>query len=229
MHALFLSTVWRPGSWLIRPTAILLLAGPLAAAQTSAPPMPPAAASATPAPPAAAEAGPALRHNIIKFNPLSLMAGGISVFYERVLTPHASVVAGYGSGGPGFGFRRELVKDEFTYRRGTVEFRYYFRGQGAGGLYAGPYLRAGTLRVSHFEPDPPTQHLTGTYQIRQATVWVPGALVGYQLLRKWLALDAFVGLQAQVLSGTVNRGNQVVEGLTSPVALRTGLTVGVPF
>ena len=202
---------------MIFPLIALLLGTRLAAAQTPAPPAP------------APAAGPALRHNIIKFNPLSLLAGGVSVFYERLLTPHVSVVVGYGSGGPGFGFRRELATGEYTYRRGTVEARYYFGRRGPAGLYAGPYLRGGTLRAMQFEPDPPTQYLTGTYQTRQATVWVPGALVGYQLLRKWVAIDAFVGLQAQLLDGTVNRSNQVVEGMTSPVALRTGLAVGVPF
>lgn len=227
MRPFFLALAnYRSGTRLIRPLVALLLLGPrLAAAQA---PAPPASTASVPAP-SVAEAGPALRHNIIKFNPLSLLAGGVSVFYERLLTPHVSVVAGYGCGGPGFGFRRELGTGAYMYRRGTAEVRYYFGSRGAAGLYAGPYLRSGTLRESHFEPDPPTQHFTGTNKTAQATVWVPGALVGYQLLRRWVAIDAFVGLQAQLLDGTINRSNQVVEGMTSPITLRTGLTVGVPF
>ena len=203
------------------PLVALLLGVRLAAAQS---PVPTALPAGT-----APEAGPALRYNIIKFNPISLIVNSVSVFYERLLTPHVSVVVGYSCGGPGYGFRRELGTGQYLFRRGTAEARYYFGKRGGAGLYAGPYLRAGTLRESHFEPDPPTQHFTGTNKTAQATLWVPGVLVGYQIMRRWVAIDAFAGLQAQFVDGTINRSNQVVEGMTSPVTLRTGLTVGVPF
>ena len=227
MRLLFLALAnCRPGTRLIRPVVALLLLGTrLAVAQAAGPPAPTASVPAPPAP----EAGPALRHNIIKFNPLSLLAGGVSVFYERLLTPlsrrsSATAAAARASASGGSWERGHTGTGAAPPQPATTS-----GGRGGAGLYAGPYLRAGTLRESHFEPDPPTQHFTGTNKTAQATVWVPGMLVGYQLLRRWVAIDAFAGLQAQLVDGAINRSNQVVEGMTSAVTLRTGLTVGVPF
>ena len=175
--------------------------------------------------------GPYPRHNIIKINPLSLAVGSFSLFYEHSITSRLSVVVGYGSAGRDFGFSNQIDNGKYKLRRGTVEMRRYWgRGKGPlSGLYAGPYLRAGALQESSHVDDPPGQHVTGRWQTKMAFIWAPGLMGGYQLVARWVAVDAFVGLQAQVVSGNLAGSNQVVQGLTGAVALRAGLTVGIPF
>ena len=178
-----------------------------------------------------AVSGPHPRHNVIKINPLSLAVGSFSLFYEHSLTSRLSVVVGYGSAGRDFGFSNQIDNGKYNLRRGTVELRrYWSRGKGPlSGLYAGPYLRAGALQESRHVDDPPGQHITGRWQTNTAFVWAPGVMGGYQLVARWVAIDAFVGLQAQIVSGNLAGSNEVVQGLTSAVAPRVGLTVGIPF
>ena len=176
-----------------------------------------------------AKAAPETRHNVLKINPLSLAVGQLSVFYEHAFSARLSVVVGYGIGANNYSFGSRLEHGGCTYQRGTVEVRRYWRNQGLRGWYTGPYLRVAQLRESHFTADPPGQHLIGSWQTQQALIWVPGFMIGHQLVTRWFVLDSFAGLQAQVVAGSLNRSNQVVEGMTSAVALRVGLTVGVPF
>ena len=172
---------------------------------------------------------PATRHNIIKINPLSLSVGQLSVFYEHALTRQVSAVVGYGIGGNNFSFGSALAQGGCTYQRGTLEIRRYWGKNGIKGWYTGPYLRVSQLRVSHFEPNPAGQHVTGSWQVQHSLVWMPGILAGHQWLIRRFAFEVFAGLQGQIVAGTLDRSNQVVEGMTSPVSYRVGLTVGLPF
>lgn len=164
--------------------------------------------------------------NVFKINPLSLLAGGVSVFYERAITKHTSLVVGYGSVGKHFGFSNEIAQGSSLFRRGTIEVRHYWAGTAPGGFYTGPYLRVGQLRDSYYAKTDPTN---GSWKLEQAVIIAPGLLAGYHLVQKHFALDGFAGLQAQVVNGSLQSSNQVVEGFISSVALRVGLTVGLPF
>ena len=172
---------------------------------------------------------PSSRRNAFKINPLSLAAGQLSVFYERALTDQTSVVVGYGVGANNGGFGRKLENGGCTYRRATVEVRRYWKKPALRGFYAGPYLRLTQLRESYFKKEPPGQNVNGSWQTQQALIWIPGVMAGYQLMTKRFVLDGFVGLQAQLVAGTLLRSNQVVEGMTSAVGLRVGVAVGMPF
>ena len=177
----------------------------------------------------ASATSPTRQRNALKINPLSLAAGQLSAFYERALTKQISVVAGYGVGGNKANFGRQLENGGCTYQRVTVELRRYWKKQALAGFYVGPYLRLTQLRESYFEELPPSQRVNGSWRTRQALIWVPGVLAGHQLLTKRFVLDSFVGLQAQLVAGTLQSSNQVVEGMTSALALRVGVAVGMPF
>jgi hypothetical protein len=170
-----------------------------------------------------------MRRNAIKINPLSLAAGQLSAFYEHAFGNRVSAVVGYGIGGNTSNFGSTLAQGGCTYRRGTLEVRRYWGGNGIKGWYTGPYLRVSQLRASYFEEEPAGQHVTGSWKVEQSLIWIPGIMVGHQLLTRRFAFDAFAGLQGQFVADELKSTNQVVEGMTSAVGLRVGLAVGLPF
>lgn len=177
---------------------------------------------------------PTQKHNVLKVNPLSLLAGQLSLFYERSLSRQTALVMGYGIGGNTDNFGRRLEPGGATYRRVTLEFRRYWMPNQLTGFYTGPYVRWSRLTVSQFVYDQQGEAIRDFQGIRlttqqQNTIWIPGLLAGGQLIARWFCLDGFVGIQRQIVVGTAVRGNQFVGGMTSPWALRLGLSVGLAF
>ncbi|SNC66109.1 hypothetical protein SAMN06265337_1501 [Hymenobacter gelipurpurascens] len=171
---------------------------------------------------------PRLRHNVLKVSPV-LFLGVLSVFYERALTDRVSVVVGFGAGGTNRDFGRTYEQGDFTFRRGTVEVRRYWK-QGLRGFYAGPYLRVGTLRESYAYYLPPGPPGPVGWREQQARLWTPGVMLGHQLLTRWFALDTFLGLQSTRGGQAWVGANGVPEGMaSSKLAVRVGLSIGVPF
>lgn len=60
------------------------------------------------------------RSNRLKINPFSLLAGQLSLFYERALTPQTAIVVGYGRGGNTDNFGRQLQPGGAIYQRLTL-------------------------------------------------------------------------------------------------------------
>jgi hypothetical protein len=185
----------------------------------------------TPLIPAAQATNTSLRPSVVKINPISLLAGQVSAFYERALTDSLSIVIGYGMGSNLWNFGTRLPPGGCTYQRVTLETRYYWKGKALTGFYAGPYLRVARLTESYFLVASPGKAIgmsagpaeTATHQ---ALIWMPGGLIGHQIQNKRFTLDSFVGLQFQFVSGTLNRSNQVVEAMSSPFVARVGISLG---
>jgi hypothetical protein len=164
--------------------------------------------------------------NRLKVNPFSLLLGQLSVFYERGLTKHTSLVVGYGRGGNKADFGRQLEPGGVTYRRVTLEVRRYWTTKQLTGFYLGPYLRWSRLTVNRSVNN--QQGIPQTTN-EQANIWIPGLMVGHQLIKKWFCLDGFVGVQRQVVVGSLVTSNQLGEGMTAAFAPRIGLSVGIAF
>ncbi|GAB3241845.1 hypothetical protein GCM10027346_37720 [Hymenobacter seoulensis] len=168
------------------------------------------------------------RHNVLKVSPL-LAVGLLSVFYERSQTERVSVGFGFGSGGSNRDFGRTFKQGDFTYQRGTVEVRRYWK-QGLSGFYAGPYLRLAKLRESYAYYLPPGPPGPVGWRQQTAWLWTPGVLVGHQLLTRWFALDTFLGLQSTRGGKAWVAANGVAEAMARATpSVRVGLSIGVPF
>lgn len=174
------------------------------------------------------------RLNRIKINPFSLSVGQLSLFYERSLTKHVTLVAGYGMGGNRANFGTRLEAGGATYRRVTLEVRRYWQPNRWAGLYAGSYVRINRLTVSQFLYDQQGTALKNnsgdrlTYS-RQAYVWAPGVLAGVQLTAKRFCFDGFLGVQRQLSDGASLGSNQLLEAMTAAWAVRIGGSVGIAF
>ena len=175
-----------------------------------------------------------LRQSVVKINPLSLLVGHLSASYERVLTDSLSIVIGYGMGSNRWNFGTQLYEGGCTYQRITLEARYYWKGNVLNRFYVGPYLRFSRLTESYFVLDSQGKSIQNSDGNRQtathlAGIWIPGVQVGRQVQKKRFCLDGFVGLQLQLVSGTLNRSNQLVEAMTGLFMVRTGLNLGLAF
>lgn len=174
------------------------------------------------------------RYNFVKVNPFSLLVGHLSLFYERSLTKHFSLVTGYGMGGTGYNFGTQLESGGAIYRRVTLEVRRYWKPNQLTGFYAGPYVRLNRLTVSQFLFDQQGNTLKDssgdrlTFN-RQAYVWAPGVLAGVQLMAKRFCFDVFLGVQRQVTVASSLGSNQLVEAMTAAWALRVGGSIGIAF
>lgn len=173
-------------------------------------------------------------HNLVKFNPFSLAAGQLSLFYERSLTQRTSLVLGYGFGNTDNYFGR-LQPGGAVYQRATLEVRQYMPQHGIKGFYWGPYLRLSRLTARNFILDQQGVALTNSEGVRLTTnqqtfIWIPGGMVGFQTMNKWIAVDIFFGLQRQFPRNPRISSNQVAEAMTdNKWAPRFGLCVGFPF
>ena len=174
--------------------------------------------------------------NALRINPLSLALGQVSIFYERALSDTISIVAGYGQAGLLPDFNPDLERGSSTYQRLTLEGRYYWQGRALSGFYAGPYLRVTRLLESYSLLDARGMTLTDSTgvtflppMIHPIWIWIPGGMIGHQFRGKRFSLDTFLGMQFQ-LSSTPRKGsNQVVEAMTSAIAFRAGVSLGVVF
>lgn len=166
-------------------------------------------------------------NNLIKINPLSLVAATGSFAYERVINERMS-------GQLGFLFTR--YSGRITGGRTlsgfavTPELRYYLTGTAPQGFFVAPFLR---YRRTSLEGDVTVQGRTfdGTLQIDN---FGGGVLVGGQfLLGERFSFEGFIG------PTVTGRSNRFTEGTTerdydvpnffSPVWFRTGITVGFLF
>lgn len=173
------------------------------------------------------------RYNVVKINPFSLLAGQLSLFYERSLTPTIACTLGYGMGGNRTNFGRQLEPGGAIYQRGTLELRRYWSGRRLIGFYTGPYLRLSRLTSSQFVYDSGGNAIRNSAGVRLTTnqrtfIWIPGVMAGGQASIRRFYFDAFLGLQRQLATGRLE-GNQFVEAMTAPWALRFGLCAGVAF
>ncbi len=165
--------------------------------------------------------------NVIKINPLSLVAATGSFAYERVINEQMS-------GQLGFLFTR--YSGRITGGRAlsgfaiTPEFRYYLTGAAPQGFFVAPFLR---YRRTSLEGDVTVQGRTfdGTLQINNLG---GGVLVGGQfVLGERVSFEGFIG------PTVTGRSYQFTEGTTetdydvpnffSPVWFRTGITIGFLF
>ena len=131
----------------------------------------------------------ATRNNSLKINPLSLIVGDVSVFYERMLTKRASLVGGVGFGSETYEYHNanNPVPRLFHYKRATLEYRHYFRRRPLSptGLYAGVYGRYSKLRLDDYQFDNQGTIIRDqsgglVRATQQLYVWMPGALAGVQ-------------------------------------------------
>lgn len=171
------------------------------------------------------------RKNAVKINLTSLLFSGISVQFERVITPRLSLSAGvnYRPEGqlPFSGFikntfidedelnaRRFLDETMLSYMAITPEIRFYPGSNGApNGFYIAPYLRYGSWdMVSQIEfdrgDDPPADlRLSG-----DLSYYGGGLMLGFQRARNrmtvdWWLLGPFIG---SVDGNFVARGSENV-------------------
>ncbi|GAB3953350.1 hypothetical protein GCM10028805_36890 [Spirosoma harenae] len=181
----------------------------------------------------------ATRKNSLKINPLSLIVGDLSVFYERMLTKRASLVGGVGFGSETYEYHdsKNPVPSLFHYKRATLEYRHYFRRRPLSptGFYAGAYGRFSELTLEDYLFDnqgtivrDPSGTLVRT--TRQLSVWMPGALAGVQTSIARVVFDLFVGLHYQLPTSSPPL-KAVLPELMSRKGFtpRFGLTMGYQF
>jgi|GEM_PF-219229 len=166
-------------------------------------------------------------NNLIKINPLSLVAATGSFAYERVINERMS-------GQLGFLFTRYSGRvtggRPLTGFAVTPELRYYLTGSAPQGFFVAPFLR---YRRTSLEGDVTVQGRTfdGTLRINN---FGGGVLVGGQfLLGERFSFEGFIGPTVtgrsyQFTEGTTERDYDV-PNFFSPVWFRTGITVGFLF
>ncbi len=167
------------------------------------------------------------RNNLIKINPLSLVASTGSFAYERVINEQMS-------GQLGFQFTR--YSGRVTGGRTlsgfavTPEFRYYLTGAAPQGFFVAPFLR---YRRTSLVGDVTVQGRTfeGTLQIDN---FGGGVLVGGQfVLGERISIEGFIG--PTVTGRSYNFSEETTErdydvpNFFSPVWFRTGITIGFLF
>ncbi len=166
-------------------------------------------------------------NNLIKINPLSLIAATGSFAYERVLNEQMS-------GQLGFLFTRYSgrITDGRTLSGFAItpEFRYYLTGAAPQGFFVAPFLR---YRRTSLVGDVTVQGRTfeGTLQIDN---FGGGVLVGGQfVLGERISFEGFIG--PTVTGRNYNFSEETTErdydvpNFFSPVWFRTGITIGFLF
>ncbi|AKD53844.1 hypothetical protein SD10_01910 [Spirosoma radiotolerans] len=181
----------------------------------------------------------ATRKNSLKINPLSLVLGDVSVFYERMLTKRASLVGGVGFGSETYEYHNanNPLPSLFHYKRATLEYRHYFRRRPLSptGFYAGVYGRYSGLTLDDYQFDnqgtiirDPSGTLVRT--TRQLYVWMPGAMAGIQTSTPRVVVDLFLGLHYQLPSSSPPLKSVLPEVMSRKgFTPRFGLTIGYRF
>jgi hypothetical protein len=179
------------------------------------------------------------RNNSLKINPLSLIVGDVSVFYERMLTKRASLVGGVGFGWETYEYHNANTPSPrlFHYKRVTLEYRHYFprRPLSPTGFYAGVYGRYSGLALDDYQLDnqgtiirDPSGRLVRA--IQQLYVWMPGAMAGVQTSTPRVVVDLFLGLQYQLPTSSPPLKAVLPEQMSRKgFAPRFGLTMGYRF
>lgn len=181
----------------------------------------------------------AIRKNSLKINPLSLVVGDVSVFYERILTKRASLVGGVGFGSETYEYHNANNPSPslFHYKRVTLEYRHYFRRRPLSptGVYAGVYGRFAELTLEDYLfdsqgtiiRDPSGSLVRPT---RQLYVWMPGAMAGVQTSTPRVVVDLFLGLHYQLPTSSPPLKSVTPELMSRKgFAPRFGLTMGYRF
>lgn len=183
----------------------------------------------------------AVRRNIVKINPLSLLVGDVSLFYERVLTRRASLVGGVGFGSETFPYTNNKASvpspgastpGRFHYERLTVEYRRYLsqRHPAPQGFYAGVYGRFAQLTLDDYRVDSQGTFIRDANgglveAVRQLYVWMPGTLIGWQATPKRMVIDLL--LQYLIPTSSTPMRSITPELMsTRRFAPRYGFTVG---
>lgn len=179
------------------------------------------------------------RKNSLKINPLSLVVGDVSVFYERLLTKRASLVGGVGFGSETYEYHNANNPSPslFHYKRVTLEYRHYFprRALSPTGFYAGGYGRFSELTLEDYLfdnqgsiiRDPSGSLVRST---RQLYVWMPGAMAGLQTSTPRVVVDLFLGLHYQLPTSSPALKSVTPELMSRQgFAPRFGLTMGYRF
>ena len=184
----------------------------------------------------------AVRRNVVKINPLSLVLGQVSIFYERAVSNRISLVGGVGFGSQLYTYPNNKANvpssGRFRYERLTLEGRYYLsrRHRAPIGFYAGIYGRFARLMVDDYQFDSQGEFIRDqngilVREVRQMQVLMPGALAGWQAaLGRRVALDLFFGLQYQIPTNSTPLHHTVPEAMsTKQLVSRAGLTFGYRF
>ena len=181
----------------------------------------------------------ATRTNSLKINPLSLVVGDVSVFYERILTKRASLVGGVGFGSETYEYHNanNPLPRLFHYKRVTLEYRHYFhrRPLSPTGFYAGVYGRYSGLTLDDYQFDnqgtiirDPSGRLVRA--IQQLYVWMPGAMAGVQTSTPRVVVDLFLGLHYQLPTSSPPLKAVLPEQMSRKgFTPRFGLTLGYRF
>lgn len=181
----------------------------------------------------------ATRNSSLKINPLSLILGDVSVFYERMLTKRASLVGGVGFGWETYEYHNANMPSSslFHYKRVTLEYRHYFRRRPLSptGFYAGVYGRFSGLALDDYLfdnqgtviRDPSGTLVRPTWQLY---VWMPGTMAGVQTSTPRVVVDLFLGLQYQLPTSSPPLKSVLPELMSRKgFAPRFGLTMGYRF
>lgn len=179
------------------------------------------------------------RKNSLKINPLSLIVGDVSVFYERMLTKRASLVGGVGFGSETYEYHNanNPLSRLFHYKRVTLEYRHYFprRPFSPMGFYAGVYGRYSGLTLDDYQFDNQGTMIrdpSGTLvrAIQQLYVWMPGAMAGVQTSTPRVVVDLFLGLHYQLPTSSTPLKAVLPEQMSRKgFTPRFGLTLGYRF
>ena len=166
-------------------------------------------------------------NNLIKINPLSLIAATGSIAYERVINEQMSAQ---------LGFLLTRYSGSITGGRTlsgfavTPEFRYYLTGSAPEVFFVAPFLR---YRRTSLSGDVTVQGRTfeGTLQMNN---FGGGVLIGGQfVLGERISLEGFIGPtvtgRSYEFTENTTEGDYDVPNFFSPVWFRTGITVGFLF
>ncbi|MFD2571177.1 hypothetical protein ACFSUS_11060 [Spirosoma soli] len=183
----------------------------------------------------------AVRRNIVKINPLSLLGADASVFYERGLTKRLAIVVGLGFGQETYTYKYEAnvpSPGQFQYERLTIESRYYLtrRHHAPLGVYVGLYSRLARLTIDDYQLDSEGELVRDPNNLpiqekRQLYVLMPGALAGIQTpIGRRFTLETFLGFHYQVPTQRPALEHIVPEAMSGERLLpRFGLTFGYLF
>jgi len=173
------------------------------------------------------------RRNVIKLNPLSLVADNISTFYERGFTPRSSFQIGINYMNAG------IVKLPISGYGLTGEYRYHFKKKDVKtpkGFYAGPWVRYQdySLTLKLDIPGPNGQKVPTSTSF-SAGLTAFGGLIGYEFIhRKGFTLDLFAGPYYNWINLSISESVSIISipliGVpVSGLGLRSGLALGYAF
>ncbi len=155
--------------------------------------------------------------NVVKINLSSLLVSGVSLQYERIITPRLSVSAGVNFRPEGqlpfAGFIKDAFVDEgevnahrfldetkFSYLTLTPEIRFYPGSKGApNGFYVAPFFRYGSWdAVSELEFDRDDEPPVDLWLSGDLSYYGGGLMLGFQRARNritvdWWLLGPFIG------------------------------------